>query len=201
MSITHRLILASSSKARHAMLTNAGIECEAVASMIDEDGYKQAMKAEGASAAEAAETLAEMKALRMYRQQPDAIVIAADQMLECNGIWFDKPMDRDNTRAQLLALRGKSHKLVSAAVIYKEGSRIWGTIDTAHLTVRNFTDEWLEDYLDAAGEDIYRCVGGYQLEGFGAQLFTEIRGDYFTVLGMPLLPLIGFLRDHGVLKA
>lgn len=122
-------------------------------------------------------------------------------MLECNGIWFDKPMDRDNTRAQLLALRGKSHKLVSAAVIYKEGSRIWGTIDTAHLTVRNFTDEWLEDYLDAAGEDIYHCVGGYQLEGLGAQLFTEIRGDYFTVLGMPLLPLIGFLRDHGVLKA
>ncbi|HCK20134.1 MAG TPA: septum formation protein Maf, partial [Thalassospira sp.] len=124
--------------------------------------------------AEAAETLAEMKALRMYRQQPDAIVIAADQMLECNGIWFDKPMDRDNTRAQLLALRGKSHKLVSAAVIYKEGSRIWGTIDTAHLTVRNFTDEWLEEYLDAAGEEIYHCVGGYQLEGLGAQLFTEV---------------------------
>jgi len=110
-------------------------------------------------------------------------------------------MDRDNTRAQLQALRGKSHKLVSAAVIYKEGSRIWGTIDTAHLTVRNFTDEWLDEYLDAAGEEIYHCVGGYQLEGIGAQLFTEVRGDYFTVLGMPLLPLIGFLRDHGVLKA
>ncbi len=167
-----RLILASSSKARHSMLTNSGVDCEAIASMIDEEGYKQSMKAEGASAAEAAETLAEMKALRMYRQQPDGIVIAADQMLECNGIWFDKPRDRDNTRAQLLALRGKTHQLVSAAVIYKEGSRIWGTIDTAHLTMRNFTDEWLEDYLDAAGDDIYDCVGGYQLEGIGAQLFT-----------------------------
>ncbi len=196
-----RLILASSSKARHSMLTNAGVACEAIASMIDEDGYKQSMKAEGASAAEAAETLAEMKALRMYRQQPDGIVIAADQMLECNGIWFDKPRDRDNTRAQLRALRGKTHQLISAAVIYKEGSRIWGTIDTAHLTVRNFTDEWLEDYLDATGEEIYNCVGGYQLEGIGAQLFTEVRGDYFTVLGLPLLPLIGFLRDHGILKA
>ena len=196
-----RLILASSSKARHSMLTNSGVDCEAIASMIDEDGYKQSMKAEGASAAEAAETLAEMKALRMYRQQPDGIVIAADQMLECNGIWFDKPRDRDNTRAQLLALRGKTHQLVSAAVIYKEGSRIWGTIDTAHLTMRNFTDEWLEDYLDAAGDDIYDCVGGYQLEGIGAQLFTEVRGDYFTVLGLPLLPLIGFLRDNGILKA
>lgn len=196
-----RLILASSSKARHSMLTNSGVDCEAIASMIDEEGYKQSMKAEGASAAEAAETLAEMKALRMYRQQPDGIVIAADQMLECNGIWFDKPRDRDNTRAQLLALRGKTHQLVSAAVIYKEGSRIWGTIDTAHLTMRNFTDEWLEDYLDAAGGDIYDCVGGYQLEGIGAQLFTEVRGDYFTVLGLPLLPLIGFLRDHGILKA
>ncbi|AJD54111.1 septum formation protein [Thalassospira xiamenensis M-5 = DSM 17429] len=196
-----RLILASSSKARHSMLTNSGVDCEAIASMIDEDGYKQSMKAEGASAAEAAETLAEMKALRMYRQQPDGIVIAADQMLECNGIWFDKPRDRDNTRAQLLALRGKTHQLVSAAVIYKEGSRIWGTIDTAHLTMRNFTDEWLEDYLDIAGDDIYDCVGGYQLEGIGAQLFTEVRGDYFTVLGLPLLPLIGFLRDHGILKA
>jgi septum formation protein len=196
-----RLILASSSKARHSMLTNSGVDCEAIASMIDEEGYKQSMKAEGASAAEAAETLAEMKALRMYRQQPDGIVIAADQMLECNGIWFDKPRDRDNTRAQLLALRGKTHQLVSAAVIYKEGSRIWGTIDTAHLTMRNFTDEWLEDYLDAAGDDIYDCVGGYQLEGIGAQLFTEVRGDYFTVLGLPLLSLIGFLRDHGILKA
>ncbi|RCK40834.1 Maf family protein [Thalassospira xiamenensis] len=196
-----RLILASSSKARHSMLRNSGVDCEAIASMIDEDGYKQSMKAEGASAAEAAETLAEMKALRMYRQQPDGIVIAADQMLECNGIWFDKPRDRDNTRAQLLALRGKTHQLVSAAVIYKEGSRIWGTIDTAHLTMRNFTDEWLEDYLDAAGNDIYDCVGGYQLEGIGAQLFSEVRGDYFTVLGLPLLPLIGFLRDHGILKA
>ena len=196
-----RLILASSSKARHSMLTNAGVDCEAIASMIDEDGYKQSMKAEGASAAEVAETLAEMKALRMYRQQPDGIVIAADQMLECNGIWFDKPRDRDNTRAQLRALRGKTHQLVSAAVIYKEGSRIWGTIDTAHLTVRNFTDEWLENYLDTVGDEIYNCVGGYQLEGIGAQLFTEVRGDYFTVLGLPLLPLIGFLRDHGILKA
>ena len=196
-----RLILASSSKARYSMLKNAGVACEAIASMIDEDGYKQSMKAEGASAAEAAETLAEMKALRMYRQQPDGIVIAADQMLECNGIWFDKPRDRDNTRAQLRALRGKTHQLVSAAVIYKEGSRIWGTIDTAHLTVRNFTDEWLENYLDTVGDEIYNCVGGYQLEGIGAQLFTEVRGDYFTVLGLPLLPLIGFLRDHSILKA
>lgn len=199
--MNHRLILASSSKARHTMLKNAGVDCEAVASMIDEEGYKQSMKAEGASAAEAAETLAEMKALRMYRQQPDAIVIAADQMLECNGIWFDKPRDRDNTRAQLMALRGKTHQLVSAAVIYKEGSRIWGTIDTAHLTMRNFTEEWLDEYLDVAGDEIFNCVGGYQLEGIGAQLFTEVRGDYFTVLGLPLLPLIGFLRDHGVLKA
>tara|TARA_R110000824_G_C15075602_1_gene663826 strand:+ start:133 stop:732 length:600 start_codon:yes stop_codon:yes gene_type:complete len=199
--MNHRLILASSSKTRHAMLKNAGVDCDAIASMIDEEGYKQSMKAEGANAAEAAETLAEMKALRMYRQQPDGIVIAADQMLECNGIWFDKPKDRDNTRAQLLALRGKTHQLVSAAVIYKEGSRIWGTIDTAHLTMRNFTEEWLDWYLDAAGNDIFDCVGGYQLEGIGAQLFTEVRGDYFTVLGLPLLPLIGFLRDHGVLKA
>ncbi|OSQ45825.1 nucleoside triphosphate pyrophosphatase [Thalassospira sp. MCCC 1A01428] len=197
----NRLVLASSSKARQQMLQNAGIDCEAVASMIDEDGYKQAMKAEGASAMEAAETLAEMKALRMYRQRPDAIVIAADQMLECNGVWFDKPTDCDQTRAQLRALRNKRHQLVSAAVVYKEGSRIWGKIDTAHLTMRNFSDEWLEWYLDAAGEDIFQCVGGYQLEGLGAQLFTEIRGDYFTVLGMPLLPLIGFLRDHGILKA
>jgi septum formation protein len=197
----NRLVLASSSKARQQMLQNAGVDCEAVASMIDEDGYKQAMKAEGASAMEAAETLAEMKALRMYRQRPDAIVIAADQMLECNGVWFDKPTDRDQTRAQLRALRNKRHQLVSAAVVYKEGTRIWGKIDIAHLTMRNFSDEWLEWYLDAAGEDIFQCVGGYQLEGLGAQLFTEIRGDYFTVLGMPLLPLIGFLRDHGILKA
>ena len=197
----NRLVLASGSKARLMMLQNAGVDCEAVASMIDEDGYKQAMKAEGASAMEAAETLAEMKALRMYRQRPDAIMIAADQMLECNGIWFDKPQDRDQTRAQLQALRGKRHQLVSAAVVYKEGSRIWGKIDTAHLTMRNFSDDWLEWYLDQAGEEIFHCVGGYQLEGLGAQLFTEVKGDYFTVLGMPLLSLIGFLRDHGVLKA
>ncbi|MFH1805716.1 MAG: nucleoside triphosphate pyrophosphatase [Pseudomonadota bacterium] len=196
-----RLILASASASRQLMLKNAGVECEAIASMIDEDSFKQSLKSEGASADEAAEMLAEMKAMRMYRQHPEAIVIAADQMLECNGVWFDKPVDADHCRAQLQALRGKTHKLVSAAVVFKEGSRIWGKIDSADLTMRNFSDEWLDWYLQQAGPDILNCVGGYQLEGLGAQLFTAVRGDYFTVLGLPLLPLIGFLRDHGILKS
>ena len=194
------IILASASAARKAMLSQAGVSVTAIPAPIDEASYKRSLKAEGADAAQVADTLAEMKAIRLSRKYPNALVIAADQMLDCAGVWFDKPQDRDQAYAQLQALRNKRHMLVSAAVVFKTSGRLWGVTDQAYLEMRLFTDAFLNAYLDQAGDAVLSSVGAYQLEGLGAQLFKKIDGDYFTILGLPLLPLLGFLRDHGVLK-
>ena len=193
------IILASASAARKAMLARAGVCVTAVPAPIDEAACKRSLKAGGADAAQVADTLAEMKAIRLSRKYPNALVIAADQMLDCGGVWFDKPQDRDQAYAQLRALRNKRHTLISAAVVFKASGRLWGATDQAHLEMRLFTDAFLNAYLDQAGQAVLGSVGAYQLEGLGAQLFKKIDGDYFTVLGLPLLPLLGFLRDHGVL--
>ena len=193
------IILASASAARKAMLARAGVCVTAVPAPIDEAACKRSLKAGGADAAQVADTLAEMKAIRLSRKYPNALVIAADQMLDCGGVWFDKPQDRDQAYAQLQALRNKRHTLISAAVVFKASGRLWGATDQAHLEMRLFTDAFLNAYLDQAGQAVLGSVGAYQLEGLGAQLFKKIDGDYFTVLGLPLLPLLGFLRDHGVL--
>ena len=135
----------------------------------------------------------------MTRRHPGALVIGADQMLDCEGVWFDKPTGRDGAREQLKALRGRTHRLVSCAVIVRDGERIWHQIDRARLTMRNFSDAFLDEYLDSAGDDVLHSVGAYQLEGLGAQLFHRVDGDFFTILGLPLLPVLGFLRVHGVI--
>lgn len=195
------IILASASAARKALLAQAGLSVTALPAPIDEAAYKRSLKAQGATAAEVAESLAEMKAIRLSRKYPNALVIAADQMLDCSGVWFDKPQDRDQAYAQLQALRNKRHTLISAAVVFKTSARLWGITDQAHLEMRLFTDAFLNAYLDQAADGVLTSVGAYQLEGLGAQLFKKIEGDYFTILGLPLLPLLGFLRDHGVLQA
>jgi septum formation protein len=192
------LILASASAARGALLRNAGIAFMAAAAAIDEDEIKAAFRAEGRPAAECATALAEAKAARVARRHPGSLVIGADQMLVCDGIWFDKPADLAAARAQLVALRGKRHELISALCVVRDGERLWHFVDRSSLIMRDFSDGFLDDYLTAVGDAVLGAVGAYHLEGRGVQLFARIEGGYFAILGLPLLPLLDFLRGHGV---
>ncbi|MGQ0664930.1 MAG: Maf family protein [Pseudomonadota bacterium] len=193
-----RIVLASSSRVRLALLGNAGVEAVADPAHIDEAEIKRAMKAEGSTADAVAEALAELKATRTSRRHQGGLVIGADQILDLDGIWFDKPETRAAAAAQLAALSGKTHRLIGAAVAVRDGARIWHHVGVVRLSVRPLTPGFIERYLDTAGEAALGAVGAYQLEGLGAQLFARIEGDYFTVLGLPLLPLLAFLRGHGL---
>lgn len=195
------VVLASTSRTRIAMLEAAGVTIIPIAPGVDEDEVKQSLRGEGAEAGAAAEALAELKALRLSRRFPEALVIGADQMLECQGRWYDKPTDLAAARRQLQELRGQTHHLVTACAVLLGGQRIWHQIDHAALTMRPFSDGFLEDYLAKAGDDVLSSVGAYQLEGLGSQLFSRIDGNHFTILGLPLLPLLDFLRVHGVIEA
>lgn len=195
------IVLASASRARAAMLEQAGVTVIRNPAAVDEEDMKLSCRAAGLTPDEVAEALAELKARRVSPRHPGRLVLGADQMLECEGQWFDKPVSREVARDQLAALRGRRHRLISAAVILKDGERLWHHIDRADLTMRLFTDAFLDRYLDAAGEDVLHSVGAYQLEGLGAQLFRRVEGDYFTILGLPLLPVLDFLRVQGVLQA
>jgi septum formation protein len=194
------LILASGSAIRAQLLRGAGLDFVIEAAPLDEAEIRLALQAEGASAGDTAIALAEAKALRISRKRPGALVIGCDQMLDCNGVWFEKPGDRDHARAHLQALRGRDHTLLSGVVVACDGQRIWHHLSTARLTVRPLSADFIEAYLEAAGEAVLNSVGAYQLEGLGAQLFSRIEGDYFTILGLPLLPLLDFLRLHSILK-
>jgi len=192
------VVLASASASRRALLRNAGLAVACEAARIDEDEIKVALKAEGADPERVAETLAELKAQRVSRRHAGALVIGADQMLDCNGVWFDKPSDRAHAAAHLKALSGREHRLISALCVVQDGARLWHHLEEARLTVRTLSDTFIDDYLDAVGDAALASVGAYQLEGLGAQLFGRIEGDYFTILGLPLLPLLDFLRNHKV---
>jgi septum formation protein len=199
------LILASASAARASMLRHAGLDFTVVPARIDEAEIKRSLQADGAGVRDAAEALAELKARRATppggERDADSFVIGADQMLACEGRWYDKPADMAQARAQLLALRGKTHELVSAVVLARNGGTIWRHVDTARLTMRDFSDGFLDAYLAQAGDAVLQSVGGYQLEGLGVQLFSRIQGDFFTILGLPLLPLLDMLRNHQVVRA
>lgn len=195
------LVLASASLSRAAMLREAGLEFEIRPARVDEDEIKRSLQAEGASPRQAAEALAELKAHRASGGDGDSFIIAADQMLACDGLWYDKPADLAQARAQLLSLRGKTHELTSAVVLARGGSVIWRHIDSAKMTMRDFSDGFLDAYLAQAGDTVLGSVGCYRLEGLGVQLFSRIQGDFFTILGMPLLPLLDVLRENKVLRA
>lgn len=194
------LVLASTSAARRAMLNAAGVPHEAVAPHVDEDELKAALRAEGASPRAVADALAEAKAVKISGRLPGALVLGADQVLAlADGTMLDKPADRAAAAAQLRGLRGHEHRLISAAVVAENGAAVWRFADTATLQVREFSDDWLEAYLDAEGEAVLGCVGSYRLEGLGAQLFSRVRGDHFTILGLPLFALLDYLRSRGVI--
>lgn len=196
------LVLASTSAARRAMLHAAGVPHEALAPGVDEDELKLSLAAAGASPRGVADALAEAKAVKVSRRLPGALVLGADQVLALpDGTMFDKPADRAGAAAQLRGLRGREHRLISAAVIAENGRAVWRLVDTATLWVREFSDAWLEAYLDDEGAAILGCVGSYRLEARGAQLFSRIRGDHFTILGLPFLGVLDYLRTRGVIAA
>jgi nucleoside triphosphate pyrophosphatase len=192
------LVLASASAARGVLLRNAGIAFTAAPAAIDEEEIKAAFRAERRPAAECATALAEAKGLRVAQRHPGSLVVGADQMLVCDGVWFDKPADLPAARAQLLALRGKRHELISAICVVRDNERLWHFVDRSTLTMRDFSDGFLDDYLAAVGGKVLGAVGAYHLEGLGVQLFERIEGGYFAILGLPLLPLLDFLRGHGI---
>ncbi len=190
------LILASGSAIRRKVLEDAGVAFRVEKPRVDEDAVKESLRAEGLKPRQQADALAEVKALSVSRTSP-GLALGCDQMLSLGDEAFDKPADRPAARAQLLRLRGQTHVLNCAAVIAKDGEPIWRHVETPRLTMREFSDAFLDDYLDRVGEAAFASVGGYQLEGLGAQLFARVEGDYFSVLGLPLFPLLAFLREHG----
>jgi septum formation protein len=194
------VILASKSAARRAVLDGAAVPYEVLVAGVDEDAVKTGLLAEGATPRDIADALAELKALRVSRGRTE-FVIGADQTLDLDGALYDKAEDIDAARERLKILRGKTHKLHSAVVVAKDGAPIWREVVTAKLTMRDFSDDFLEDYLRTEGEASLGSVGCYRLEGPGAQLFSKIEGDYFAILGLPLLGLLDLLRRHGVLTA
>ena len=195
------LVLASGSATRARILAAAGLPVLVDPALVDEEEIRAAFLAEGRAAAACAMALAENKAQRVSVRHGGALVLGADQILDCAGRWFEKPADIVAARAQLKALRGQRHTLVSAAAVVRNGSVVWHATDLAHLTMRRFSDGFVEAYIAATGAELLETVGGYRLEGLGAQLFERIEGDFFTILGLPLLPLLDFLRQHGALAA
>jgi len=195
------VILASSSRTRSAMLEAAGIEFTSLPPGIDEESLKEELERRGSKPAEIATALAAAKGSAVSVTHPEALVIGADQILVCEDQRFDKPPDVDAARMQLLTLRGRTHTLVTAASVSIGQSVAWSHVEQAHLTMRDFSDEFLSWYLAAAGEDVTRSVGAYKVEGLGLHLFSAIEGDHYTILGLPMLPLLAFLRDQGSLRA
>ncbi len=192
------LVLASGSAVRAQVLRQAGLVFEISVAAVDESEIKASLQAEGLPVERVAEALAEAKAQRVAARHPQTFVLGADQMLDLGGDWLDKPRDLDEARDHLRKMRGRSHRLVSCTVLVKDGTRIWHQTAEATLTMRRFSDDFLERYIVAAGPAILNSVGAYQLEGLGAQLFERIEGDFFTILGLPLLPVLGILRQHGI---
>jgi septum formation protein len=194
-----KLILASQSVARRSLLEQAGLAFQALPAHVDEATIKESAKAEGMSASDTATLLADAKAARIARNHADAVIIGADQILLCEGEWFDKPADVQAARAQLSRLRNRAHDLVTAVVVWRDGERAWHHVTQPRLAMRDFSDAFLDDYLAREGAFVTQSVGGYRLEGPGVQLMRDIRGEHSAILGLPLMPLLAYLRDSGVI--
>jgi septum formation protein len=195
-----RIILASASVARATLLRAAGVDFVIEPAAIDEARLKHDARQAGDSAIGCASALAAAKACCVSLRHRSALVVGADQVLSVGSEWFDKPGDRAEARAQLLALRGRTHSLETAVCVACGGVKLWGATSTPELTMRRFSDAFLEAYIAAEGDALLGSVGAYRLEGRGAQLFSRITGDNFAVLGLPLIELLGFLREQGALS-
>ena len=191
------LVLASASGARADLLRRAGLVARQCPAALDERALWPALKADGADGMALADALAELKARRISESIRDAYVIGADQVIDCDGDWYGKPADLLEARAQLMALRGRAHRLVTSVCVFCGGERLWGHTASPQLTMRRFTDAFMDAYLAAVGPAAFESVGAYKMEGLGAQLFSHVEGDHTAILGLPLLPLLDFLRLHG----
>lgn len=199
--MNERIILASGSEIRAQLLTNAGLTFETSVIRVDEEAIRASLQAEQASPRDIADTLAELKAQRVASRHPDALVIGCDQILALGQDIFSKPHSPDDALTQLKTLRGQKHHLLSAAVIYGEGKPLWRHVGTVRLTMRDTSDDYLADYVKRNWDSIRHSVGAYKLEEEGVRLFTRIDGDYFNVLGLPLLELLSYLTLRGTLPA
>lgn len=197
----HPIILASRSPFRQMLLRNAGLTFEAMAAAIDERAIEDSLSADRLSPAEVALALAEAKALDVASARPEALVIGSDQTLSLGERVFHKPADLSDAREHLRAMSGRTHELNSAVVLVENGAIAWRHVSTARLTMRVLSDDFIGRYLDRVGESILASVGAYQLEGEGIQLFEHIEGDYFTILGLPMLPLLAQLRSMDMIDA
>lgn len=195
------LILASGSEIRASLLRRAGVEVTALPARIDEEMIRQSLQAENAKPHDVADALAEMKAARVADKHPGALVLGCDQVLEFGGAILSKPETLEQARQQLTDLRGKSHRLLSALVLYDAAKPIWRHIGEANLTMKPVSDRYLDGYLGRNWPGISASVGGYKLEEEGIRLFSAITGDYFTILGLPLLPLLSYLAQRGFIES
>ena len=195
------LVLASVSEIRSTLLRNAGVTFETVPARIDEVTIRAALEAEGAKPRDVADALAEFKARKVAEKRPEALVIGCDQVLECEGRIYGKPETRDAAKAQLLELRGRRHRLLSAAVVYEAAAPVWRQIGEVSLTMRTFSDDWLDGYVARNWESIRHAVGAYKLEEEGVRLFSRIEGDYFSVLGLPPVELLNYLAARKVIPS
>lgn len=195
------VILASGSEIRAQLLKNAGLDFDVSVARVDEDAIRASLKAEHAAPRDIADTLAELKAQRVADRHPDALVIGCDQVLALGQDIFSKPETPENALSQLKMLRGQKHQLLSAAVIYGEGKPLWRHVGVVRLFMRDASDEYLNDYVMRNWDSIRHSVGAYKLEEEGVRLFTRIEGDYFNVLGLPLLELLSYLTLRGTLPS
>jgi septum formation protein len=192
------LVLASKSAARAALMRGAGLDFAVASAGVDEDVVKRGLLGRGAGPREVAHVLAEEKAKACALHHP-GLVVGADQTLDLEGRLMDKPADLEEARRHLLDMRGREHRLHSGLAVAQSGEIVFTTVETAVLKVRAFSEVWLDRYLDRNGAELITSVGAYQLEGEGVQLFERIEGDYFVILGLPLLSLLSYLRDCGAL--
>jgi len=190
------LTLASASTIRATLLRNAGLEVEVRPARIDEENLRESLLAEGATPHDLADALAEHKALKIAARDPGALVLGCDQILECEGQLYAKPASPDDAIAQLTRLRGKTHRLHTAAVLYAKGEPVWRHVATPRMTMRDFSDAYRDAYVARHWDEIRHCVGCYQIEGAGVRLFQRIEGDLFSVQGLPLLELLTILTQR-----
>ena len=195
------ILLASQSQIRLTLLQNAGLSATAMPAKIDESALRAALEEEKASPRDIADALAEAKALKLAQRNPSALVLGCDQVLALGQKIFAKPESRDEARAQLMELAGKTHQLLSALVLYDKGAPIWRHVGVARLTMREASEPYLDAYLARNWPEVGASVGAYQLESEGIRLFSAVEGDYFTILGLPLLPLLNYLSLRGFIPS
>lgn len=192
-----QIILASASTTRLQLLQAAGLTVTALPARLDEAAIRASLQAESAKPMDIADLLAEMKARKLAEKHPDALVLGCDQILDFKGQSWGKPETPQEAISQLTALRAQTHQLLSAIVVYHDGKPVWRHIGKARLTMHAFSDGWLAGYVDRNWHSIRHSAGAYLLESEGVRLFSSVEGDYFTILGLPLLPLLGYLRTRG----